>query len=74
MKVRGQLAEIVSLVLPCGFKDQIQVIRLGGKHFYILSNLASPYFKNKAMIGLELLAIALPQPFKCWDYRDVPPR
>lgn len=36
MEVRGQL-EGVSVLQPCGSRDQNQVIRLSGKHLYLLS-------------------------------------
>lgn len=35
VEVKGQLVEVSSLFLPCGFQDPN--IRLGGKHSYLMS-------------------------------------
>lgn len=39
MEARGQLEEVDSLI-PCGFQDQSQVIRLGTQSLYSLMHLA----------------------------------
>lgn len=39
---RGPLGTVSSLFLPHGSRNQTQSIKLGGKHFYLLSHL-SPY-------------------------------
>lgn len=40
VRVKGQLAGVTSLSQPCGTSPQ--VIRLGGRHLYLLSCLTSP--------------------------------
>ena len=42
MKIKGQLAAVGCLLPPQGAREQAHIIRLGGKHLYLLSHLASP--------------------------------
>lgn len=54
MEVRGQLAIVKSLLLPCGSLGQTRVLRVGGKHLCPLSHLACLHLES---FHLALLAV-----------------
>lgn len=86
VEVSGQQARVTSLLPPWGPSDQMQVVRLGSKHLYQLSNLNGPSVSNSLVIYLwlswsslysqdylEPAVTLLSQILKCWDYKREPP-
>jgi hypothetical protein len=49
VEVRGQLAQVDSLLPSCGCEDQIQVARLGSKHLSQLSHVTTPDMRQDVL-------------------------